>query len=630
MAQHPSHTWRFFRAGGFDQVRIDTVADLLSIGELDQKLWMALSCPVKGIEFDTRTLSLIDTDQDGHIRPPELIAAVEWAASHLIDHSALLMGHQGLPLAAIAKDQPASTPIYQAGQLLAQQAGLTEDARITVEMASSGLAVHLEEAMSRWAHEGGAYQVLGEQTEAAWQAMSAVSAKIDDFFVRCKLAAYQASASEAFNASADDFRALAGLSLQTDQSELLRLPMARIDAHASLPLLEGCNPAWADLLAAFNATVVSPLLGERTHLSYPEWLDITAKLAPYGQWLMSKPDPATMGDGVRDLEKLVRYARDLLPLANNFVAFKDFYTRQGQATFQLGTLYLDGRSCELCVAADDVTRHASLASLSRMCLVYCECTRGADKMQIAAAFTAGDSDQLIVGRNGVFYDRQGRDWRATIVRMLDNPISLKQAFWFPYKQAGRLMGEQIAKIAANKAKSSQDGVASVVTQASTKIDVAVPHGKTHPPHHPAPAQPFDAGRFAGIFAAIGLAVGALGTAIASIISGLLALHWWQLPLAIAGVMLIISGPSVVMAWFKLRSRNLGPILDANGWAINARARINIPFGTALTRVAQLPADAQRSLTDPYAEKPSKWPWVVGVSILAGAAIAVWWLMKHGH
>ena len=50
-------TWRFFRAGGFDQVRLDTAAELLAIDQLDQKLWVALSCPVKGIEFDARTLA---------------------------------------------------------------------------------------------------------------------------------------------------------------------------------------------------------------------------------------------------------------------------------------------------------------------------------------------------------------------------------------------------------------------------------------------------------------------------------------------------------------------------------------------------------------------------------------------
>jgi hypothetical protein len=86
------------------------------------------------------------------------------------------------------------------------------------------------------------------------------------------------------------------------------------------------------------------------------------------------------------------------------------------------------------------------------------------------------------------------------------------------------------------------------------------------------------------------------------LTGLLGLHWWQIPIALAGLMLLISGPAVILAWFKLRSRNLGPVLDANGWAVNARARINIPFGTSLTQMAQLPEGAQRALTDPYAEK----------------------------
>ena len=61
-----------------------------------------------------------------------------------------------------------------------------------------------------------------------------------------------------------------------------------------------------------------------------------------------------------------------------------------------------------------------------------------------------------------------------------------------------------------------------------------------------------------------------------------------MPLAILAVLLLISGPSMILAWLKLRQRNLGPILDANGWAVNARAKINIPFGASLTGMAKLP------------------------------------------
>jgi hypothetical protein len=324
------------------------------------------------------------------------------------------------------------------------------------------------------------------------------------------------------------------------------------------------------------------------------------------------------------LEKLSRYVRDLLVLANNFVAFKDFYTRQGKATFQVGTLYLDGRSCDLCVAVSDAAKHAALATLARMCLVYCECVRGGQKMSIAAAFTAGDSDQLMVGRNGVFYDRRGRDWDATIVKIVDHPISLRQAFWSPYKQLTRMIATQVQKVAASKAQESEGKMTATVLESGKKgVAVVAP---TKPAAAPPP--PFDVGKFAGIFAAIGLAVGAIGTAMASVVTGLFALTWWQIPMALAGLVLIISGPAVVLAWFKLRSRNLGPILDANGWAINARARINIPFGTSLTELAQLPSNAERSLSDPYAEKQSRWP-LVAISLGLLAAAALIWYLRRG-
>ena len=228
----------------------------------------------------------------------------------------------------------------------------------------------------------------------------------------------------------------------------------------------------------------------------------------------------------------------------------------------------------------------------------------------------------MVGRNGVFYDRQGRDWKASITKIIDHPISLRQAFWSPYKKLARMVAEQLQKIAASKATAVEGKLAETAATAAKKIDVAP--GRPAAPVAAAPATPpppFDVGKFAGIFAAIGLAVGAIGTAAASVVTGLLSLKFWQVPLAVAGLMLLVSGPSMAVAGFKLRSRNLGPLLDANGWAVNARARINIPFGTSLTHLAELPEGAECSLTDPYAEKKQSWkPYaiVAGLLILAFA------------
>lgn len=602
-----AHAWRFFRAGGFDQPRIDTPADLLAIGALDQKLWVALSCPVAGIEFDRRTLALLDSDDDGHIRAPELIAAVQWAGARLADTAPLAGGD--LTLAAIRADDEEGAAIAAAAREVLADTGA---AAVTVEAASAAQLRCAEKAVAAWEAARAAAQPLGADTEAAWAAMQAVAAKIDDWFTRCRLAAFDERAAGLLNASEDELKALATGVI--DSAAAASLPLAKVGAgNTALPLAEGVNPAWAAALAALRDQVVVPLLGPRDSLTETDWQALKDKLAPHAAWLAAKPDPTALGDGVLALERLARYCRDLMTLANNFVAFRNFYTRQGPATFQIGTLYLDGRACELTVAAADAAKHAALAGLSRLCLVYCDCTRAGEKLSIAAAFTAGDSDQLMVGRNGVFYDRSGKDWDATITKIVDHPISLRQAFWSPYKKLARMVAEQLQKLAASKAAAAEGKL--VASAAGIGDKVAAPAPK------PAPT-PFDVGKFAGILAAIGLALGALGTALAAVLTGLLGLKAWQIPLVFVGLLLLISGPAVIVAWFKLRARNLGPLLDANGWAVNARAKINIPFGTALTQLAALPAGAERSLADPYAEKEAPWKGIVlALFILAGILLA---------
>ncbi|GAB3487650.1 hypothetical protein GCM10027399_01650 [Curvibacter fontanus] len=611
--------WRFFRAGGFDQVRLDTAAELLNIGQLDQKLWVALSCPVKGIEFDARTLSFVDSDGDGQVRAPELIAAVAWAGARLKDTNVLAQKLPGVPLAAIRDDDEEGAAIAAAARELLADLN-SGDGLVTVAVANAAQLRHAQRAQSAWEAAGQAARPLGDATAAAHEALAAVAGKVEDWFVRCRLAAFDARAGAALNAADATLAALGGATLKNDDENIAALPLAHVQAGATLPLGSGLNPAWVARMATLNRAAVQPLLGDRALLTESDWLALKDKLAPYAAWLAAKPDAAAEAEAVRQLERLAHYVRDLLALANNFVAFRDFYTRQGKATFQVGTLYLDGRSAELCVAVNDAGRHAALATLSRMCLVYCDCVRGSEKMSIAAAFTAGDSDQLMVSRNGVFYDRQGRDWDATIAKIVDHPISLRQAFWSPYKRIARFVGEQMQKIAASKAKASDDKLTTAVVDGAKKV-AAAPAAPVAPP-----PPPFDVGKFAGIFAAIGLAVGAIGTALASVLVGLLTLKWWQVPIALAGLMLAISGPAVILAWFKLRSRNLGPILDANGWAINARAKINIPFGTSLTQTAQLPPNAERALTDPYAEK--KRPWALYFGILALILLAAFaWVLR---
>ena len=100
-SMNTTHRWRFCRLGGFDQVRLETAEDIRHLGELDQKLWAALSCPVDGLEFDRRTLELLDVSGDRRVRVQEVLAAVDWVSTVLKDMNPLMAGASALPLAAI-------------------------------------------------------------------------------------------------------------------------------------------------------------------------------------------------------------------------------------------------------------------------------------------------------------------------------------------------------------------------------------------------------------------------------------------------------------------------------------------------------------------------------------------------
>lgn len=704
-----THSWNFFRAGGFDQVQLDSGADLLALQELDQKLWVALSCPTRGIEFDTKTLDMIDSDGDAHVRANEVLAAISWAGSLLKNANLLVQGSDKLALHDIDDSSEEGRHVLASARHILKSLGKADALEISLadmadiekfvaalefngdgviaakQITDMPLRATVEDAMKckgsvadlsgeaginaelteQFFNELRSYAdwhgsadksalLLGEHTVAAAEAFNAVREKMDDYFTRCHLAAYDARAAEPLSRSAADYQQFAAQSLSALNQEVAVFPLATIEANKPLPLCSGINPVWSARIDALRTQVIIPLLGDKKSLTASDWNAVGEKFNAFAAWQANKPATTVESLGmariaeilgskhqaaiagliardvavaeevkaIHSVEKLLRYNRDLFLLANNFVSFRNFYTGKEKAIFQVGTLFLDGRSCELCIRVEDVGAHAGYANMSGVCLTYCVCTRdgGKEKMTIAAAFTAGDSDFLTVGRNGIFYDRQGRDWDANIVRIIDHPISIRQAFFSPYKKLVKAISDQIQKLAASKASAADAKLLNATTEQSKAI--AAPSA--------APKPAFDVGKFAGIFAAIGLAIGAIGGILASVVAGVLALKIWQMPLALIGLILCISGPAMLLAWFKLKNRNLAPILDANGWAINARAKINIPFGTSLTGLANLPAGAHRSLVDPYAEKKSLWPFYLIIALGACSVGVLWYYGFFGH
>ena len=279
------------------------------------------------------------------------------------------------------------------------------------------------------------------------------------------------------------------------------------------------------------------------------------------------------------LRKLLLLHRDFYRLLRNFITLEDFYDDDEKtiASFQAGTLIIDQRACHLCIRVADLAKHDAQAPLSGMYLLYCNCInkKTGKTAQIVAAMTQGEIKNLSVGKNAIFYDNDGLDYDATVFKIIENPISIRQAFWTPYRKFAKWVEDKVNKSAAEKDAKAFDDM-------TAKADAAA----ADPAAEKKPA--FDIAKFAGIFAAIGMALGMIGTMLASVAAGLGKLAWWQLIIVFVCILLVISGPSMIMAWLKLRRRNLAPVLNANGWAVNADAIISVPFGRTLTEQVAFP------------------------------------------
>jgi hypothetical protein len=546
------HTWTYANIGGSARVVIKSGKDIQHLAELDEKLWTVLACPVSGLEIPDESLALIDYNHDTKIHIQDVVATAQWLCNTLQNPDILLKGKDTLPLDAI-KDEAilaVATPLAEDG-VVSLAAVKAAIAGVTIEAQAIPEAPYATDVMT-------AYKTCQEAYSQYFQTL-----------------------------------------------KLQSLGLATLPADAAAP-----------------------------GLSEEQFADMGKKIADYeaGKAAAEAANAAAIAAAqaqYKPLEKLLLLSRDFCTLLRNFVSFQDFYAKRGKALlgrgddkdspwaiFQAGTLVIDQRACNLCLRVNDMAKHNAQAPDSGMYLIYCQCTLHAtgEKMQIVAAMTIGDIRNLKVGKNALFYDRQGRDWEAEVVKIIDNPISIGQAFWSPYRKLGEWVSGLINKSAAEKEKKS-------FADMTTKLQNA-PETTTNKAAQPAP---FDIAKFAGIFAAIGMAIGYIGaffTSLATGVKDLAQTAWWALPVAIISLLLVISGPSMILAWMKLRKRNLAPLLNANGWAVNADAMVSVLFGNTLTDQAQFPIV---KLNDPFAKKGlskgSKWSIAIAAIVL-GIAIAI--------
>lgn len=698
------YKFTFQNIGGSTRVKLQSGEDLCHLAELDEKMWTVLSCPTKGLHIDEKTLAYIDTTGDERIHVNEVISAAQWLTSVVKNPDEILEGKNSITLDKINTETEAGKKLYKSASEILKNLGKTTD-KISITDTADSLAIF---AKTRFNGDGvitvssadtdeqrklieaivtttggcpdrsGDAGINAEQIEAffaaladysAWQQnaveapfgsetdkaidlYNALDAKIKDFFLRSKLAAFDADAAAALDVQVSRIEAISAENLTEKLEEIASYPIARINADSVIDLSATINPAWAEKFLQLKSIAFA----KKKTLSETDWLALGKSFEAYTTWKAAKVgamvEPlgleliqqllqenqkeellkivehdkalAEEANEIGSVDKLLHLYRDFFTLLKNFVTFQDFYStdKNVKAIFQAGKLVIDQRACHLCIKVTDMAKQNTMAAASGMFLIFCDCVskQKTEKLQIIAAMTQGDMGDLMVGKNAIFYDRNGLDWDAVVTKIIDNPISISQAFWSPYRRISTWVENLINKRAAEKDSKMME-------EATTKLS-ATPDLKAADAASATPAPPFDIAKFAGIFAALGMALGMIGTALVSVVQGFASLSWWQGILVVVGIVLFISGPSMVMAWLKLRRRNIAPILNANGWAMNASSIVNITFGGTLTEMAHFP---KVKMQDPFAKKKmaawKKWLIVISVLlVLAGSAVAVWFYL----
>ena len=599
------YKWEFENIGGCSRVKISSGNDIAHLDELDIKMWTVLSCPVKGLEIEEKSLKYMDRDADGKIRVNDVISVAKWMTGALKNPDLLLEGKDSVSIDEINADDATGLKLSKAAKQILANLGKEGD-RISladtadsaaifaktryngdgiITVASTDDAAEKEVIAAAVAATGGSMDRSGEmgvtaaqleqfytelkaysdwcaaevaapfadKTDAVIAAYQALDAKMKDFFMRSRLATFSPDSTSALDVQTSRIEAISAENLSAKGDEIASYPIARITGKEELDLTASINPAWA---AQFNVVKEAAIEAGKKTLTEADWAAIGAKFAAYTAWKAAKAGASVEGLGIGKVNEILKQdqkqalldivaqdlalkeeaenidmvdmflhmLRDFYRLLKNFITFHDFYNKDKKvgAIFQSGTLVIDQRACRFCMKVDNMGAHNAMAATSGMFLVYCDCTTKTSpaKLQIVAAVTVGEVGNLIVGKNAVYYDNAGVEWDAVITKVVDNPISVAQAFWSPYRRMSTAIENLINKSAAEKdAKMMADATAKI-NAAPTSLPAAPAAGAEGEAAKPAATPPFDIAKFAGIFAAIGMALGMIGTALTSIFKGI--------------------------------------------------------------------------------------------------------------
>ena len=513
--------------------------------------------------------------------------------------------------------------------------------------------------------------VWDASTASAADAIRAIDQKIEQFFWQCDLLRQDPVAATRLKWDPDELKKFSPTDNAAIEKFLNDAPLATPNAAGKLDLSGPINPYFQARLDLLRGSVLFRALGpDVVELDRKTWRGVKAIFQPYETWVAGKPpepfdklgddrikaclapelesrlryfigvDNAAAGElkHLENLEKLILYQRWLIEFVNNFVNFSHVYDPRHDALFEMGTIVIDGRRLEFSVRVIDRPAHKKIASESKMFLVYASISDGEGKtpaFEVAAPVTTGERGRLVVGKRGIFIGIDGKEYDSQIVEIVENPISIYEATKAPFRRAWELIGKKIEDFATSRLQSAE----TATTQTLAKIDPATGLAAVVPPAAPATAPAANNGNsmVRDMLIGGGLAVAALGSALAYVVSAMSTINPIKAVYAVITVVGLIVFFSGFLGWLKLRLRDMGPLLEANGWAINLEMKLTYRLGRLFTRRPGLPPGAHRDHRDILApigseeyDRDIRWRNItigtsIGVAIILGAVI---WFYGH--
>jgi len=460
--------------------------------------------------------------------------------------------------------------------------------------------------------------------------------KIEQYFIQCAIIEFDERARAQMQLRQKELEEIDFANKSMMEARIKNAPLAAPNPKAILNLDGGINPLYVERLFCLKEKVLKRALGGSVkHLTPKQWDKVKDVFASYRAWLESKQgikvekldvdrlrtylngpyrkqvseiiakDVAVADElnQMHNLEKLILYQRWLMELTNNFVSFSNLYNPQTRSLLEMGTLVIDGRQITFTMRVQDRQTHKKIAEKSCMYLLYMEVTGRQDKdinpstafringerlkgvpgeaegqsrtikFEIVAAVTSGTAGRLRLGKRGIFFTVDGREWDAEIVDIVENPISIYESVKAPFQQFTSFIRKQIDKFTK-----SREG----------KLEKSF-------------TAPSASGMTRDLLLGGGIAIAALGSSFAYVTKVLSQVKPTHILVVFVGIAAVILLPGIIMGFIKIRKRDMSVLLEASGWAVNVHMRLSATLGRLFTHAPHLPEDAHKERRDVVAQ-----------------------------